>query len=259
MFRLIFRTSFVVTLIFIGCFCSLSVHAETIDTDNDGLSDADEEQIYYTNPQVADTDGDGYSDGDEIKNGFSPLVVGKKLSQVDSDSDGLNDALEIALGTDLKNPDTDGDGFKDGVEAHGGFDPLNVDSARAKNKSVKVDLNTQQLTYYLNDVGLGQIPISSGVLGMPTPTGTFKIEKKVPVKTYKGADYNLPNTKWNLLFESKKGLYLHGAYWHKMFGIKPMSHGCVNIGYAGAQKLYNFLDIGNKVAVVGKTPKGRVK
>ncbi len=36
------------------------------DFDGDGLSDADEAQIYGTNPQDSDSDGDGYSDGQEV-------------------------------------------------------------------------------------------------------------------------------------------------------------------------------------------------
>jgi hypothetical protein len=42
------------------------------DTDNDGLSDADE-QTYGTDPNNPDTDGDGYHDGTEVLHGYSPL------------------------------------------------------------------------------------------------------------------------------------------------------------------------------------------
>jgi hypothetical protein len=43
-----------------------------VDTDNDGLSDVDEVNIYLTDPNNADTDGDGQNDGDEIALGFDP-------------------------------------------------------------------------------------------------------------------------------------------------------------------------------------------
>jgi len=57
-----------------------------IDSDNDGLSDADEEK-YGTDLNNPDTDGDGYSDGDEVKNGFNPngegtLPEGDKIGLV---------------------------------------------------------------------------------------------------------------------------------------------------------------------------------
>jgi hypothetical protein len=44
------------------------------------------------------------------------------LTDADSDSDGLTDAEELALGTDPLNPDTDGDGFSDYVEVKFGTD-----------------------------------------------------------------------------------------------------------------------------------------
>lgn len=47
------------------------------DSDNDGLSDQDEINLWHTNPYISDTDGDGYSDGDEVKSGYNPLVKGK--------------------------------------------------------------------------------------------------------------------------------------------------------------------------------------
>jgi len=43
------------------------------DTDGDGLSDAEEIEIYGTDPGLADTDGDGYSDFGEVFNGSDPL------------------------------------------------------------------------------------------------------------------------------------------------------------------------------------------
>lgn len=45
------------------------------DSDNDGLTDA-EERIYGTNPNNPDTDADGMSDGEEVKRGRNPLGPG---------------------------------------------------------------------------------------------------------------------------------------------------------------------------------------
>lgn len=42
------------------------------DSDGDGLSDAEETEIYRTDPQNPDTDNDGYPDGVEIKNSYDP-------------------------------------------------------------------------------------------------------------------------------------------------------------------------------------------
>lgn len=44
------------------------------DTDEDGLNDTDEVQLYGTNPLLKDTDSDGVSDSKEIELGTNPLV-----------------------------------------------------------------------------------------------------------------------------------------------------------------------------------------
>lgn len=44
------------------------------DSDNDGLSDFEEENVYGTDPHNPDTDGDGVNDGDEVKMGRNPLI-----------------------------------------------------------------------------------------------------------------------------------------------------------------------------------------
>lgn len=227
------------------------------DRDNDGLSDADEAGHYHTDPDRRDTDGDGYDDGDEISHGYSPRHAGSvTLAQADSDSDGLSDHLELALGADLLNPDSDSDGYQDGREVHAGYNPLASGDDRSLPKRAEVNLSTQQLDYFMNDVQIGTIPVSTGLPATPTPTGTFTVMKKLPFVNYRGVDYNYPNTKWNLRF--KTSYYLHGAFWHNQFGQRPMSHGCVNIGYADAERLYHFLDEGNEVRISGTTPRGRV-
>lgn len=47
-----------------------------IDSDDDGLSDANE-KVFGTNPKNPDTDGDGYKDGSEVLNGYNPKGPGK--------------------------------------------------------------------------------------------------------------------------------------------------------------------------------------
>ena len=45
---------------------------EGLDSDNDGLTDREEIEVYFTNPYKEDTDGDGFDDGQEIAEGFDP-------------------------------------------------------------------------------------------------------------------------------------------------------------------------------------------
>lgn len=58
------------------------------DTDEDGLSDYDEINIYMTSPVKYDSDDDGMGDGTEINCGLNPLVI-------DSDGDGIEDSSEV--------------------------------------------------------------------------------------------------------------------------------------------------------------------
>ena len=60
-------------------------------------------------PEV-DTDGDGISDADEAALGLDP-------NNPDTDGDGIDDGAELQLGLDPLNPDTDDDGIADGAEA----------------------------------------------------------------------------------------------------------------------------------------------
>jgi lipoprotein-anchoring transpeptidase ErfK/SrfK len=84
------------------------------------------------------------------------------------------------------------------------------------------------------------------VARLPTPTGTFQVQQKIPVKLYQGPGYYLPNTKWNLEF--LPGYYIHGAYWHNNFG-HPMSHGCVNVSYQNMEALYDWAEFGTQVII----------
>ncbi|CAN0458678.1 unnamed protein product, partial [Phaeothamnion confervicola] len=46
--------------------------AAALDSDNDGLLDADETDVYQTDPHKADTDADGVDDGQEVYDGTDP-------------------------------------------------------------------------------------------------------------------------------------------------------------------------------------------
>lgn len=50
---------------------------DEVDTDNDELGDREEVVVYGTNPLEEDTDGDGYPDGSEVRNGYNPNGSGR--------------------------------------------------------------------------------------------------------------------------------------------------------------------------------------
>lgn len=170
--------------------------------------------------------------------------------QKDNDKDYLNDAWEKILGTDFNNPDTDGDLYLDGTEIAAGFSPLDRRPIRWS-KKITIDLKTQSLSYFMNDILLEKFLISSGKTNTPTPKGSYQVIAKVPVKTYGGGDFNFyyPNTKWNLHFHTiKYRYYIHGAYWHDNFG-QPMSSGCINVSYSNMERLYWWAQKGTPIEI----------
>jgi hypothetical protein len=59
------------------------------DTDNDGLSDDDEDNVYYTQKYVFDSDGDLLSDAEEV------LIYKTQPNKADTDGDGVPDGEEV--------------------------------------------------------------------------------------------------------------------------------------------------------------------
>ena len=126
-----------------------------MDSDNDGLSDA-EEELFGTDPLKSDTDGDGLLDKFEIEASLNPLKIDTddngvldgdedldddKLTNLqeqeygtnpifeDSDSDGLSDYEEVkTYKTNANNKDTDNDGLSDYDEVKLETNPNNSDS-----------------------------------------------------------------------------------------------------------------------------------
>lgn len=71
------------------------------DSDDDGLSNIKEFEL-GTKPFNPDTDNDGLTDGDEVN------IYGTDPLKYDTDDDGISDGDEVALGTDPLSPTTDG-------------------------------------------------------------------------------------------------------------------------------------------------------
>lgn len=96
--------------------------ASAVDTDEDGLSDADEARL-GTDPANPDSDDDGINDGNEVN------VYKSDPLNLDTDGDTLYDGGELVYGTDVLKPDTDGDGVSDGDEVYiTKTDPLDPNS-----------------------------------------------------------------------------------------------------------------------------------
>ena len=133
----------------------------------------------------------------------------------------------------------------DGDEPPAAPDPGPV--LEAPDRRVEVNLTTQTLKAYEDDVLVYEFEISSGPR---TPTGTYRIWKKHRMKDMKVGivvknDYyvleDVPYIMfyWGEDLPRERGFALHGAYWHEDFG-KPVSHGCINMHVEEARMLFDW-------------------
>ncbi|ABB77935.1 hypothetical protein [environmental halophage 1 AAJ-2005] len=120
-------------------------------TDADSLPDEREVQL-QTDPTQTNTDGDGLTDGLELSHGTDPLsphsdadtlTDGGEIATdtnplvADTDSDNLDDGIEIQVESSPTNPDTDADGFHDGAELK--YDSLENASPTQKDIFIEID------------------------------------------------------------------------------------------------------------------------
>jgi len=169
---------------------------------------------------------------------------------LDSDHDGLNDALELKFKTDPKNPDSDGDGFKDGEEVDWDYNPLSTTTVKLPQR-IEINLKKQRLYYFVGGVQWKEFKVSTGKAKMPTPKGQFKIRNKITKAWSK--DYQLWMPYW-LGLTSKIGIhqlpiwpngYQENA---KHLGI-PVSHGCIRLGLKEAPYLFARVVTGVSVKI----------
>ncbi|MEW6982310.1 M4 family metallopeptidase [Colwelliaceae bacterium 6471] len=98
------------------------------DSDSDGLTDGDELNNHWTDPLLGDSDNDGMNDGFEVMYGFDPISANGE-AQSDPDNDNLTSREEFELGTNPLDSDTDNDGLSDYQEfITYGTDPLQADT-----------------------------------------------------------------------------------------------------------------------------------
>lgn len=111
---------------------------------------------------------------------------------------------------------------------------------------VDVDLARQVLVAYRGERPLFALPVSTGRgpagTELATPPGVHRIWVKLRTSDMDNLEdqdasrnYAIQAVPWVMYFE--RGYGLHGAFWHRAFG-HVMSHGCVNLTPADAERLF---------------------
>lgn len=126
---------------------------------------------------------------------------------------------------------------------------------------VEVDLTSQHMWYVEN----GKVVFECDVVtGLPTderrtPAGTYRITEKMQNKTLTGnidpatgkPEYQTPVDYWMRITSS--GIGFHDATWQSSFGGNRYkshgSHGCINMPYGAAKKLYGMVSVGTRTVI----------
>jgi hypothetical protein len=124
---------------------------------------------------------------------------------------------------------------------------------------INIDKSKQEMTVSVDGVEKHVWPVSTGLAGYSTPSGTYTATSMNEIWYSKEWD-NAPMP--HSIFFRKDGYAIHGTYEAKFLG-KPASHGCVRISRENAATLYALVQkIGLKntqVVLAGVTPGGEYK
>jgi len=117
---------------------------------------------------------------------------------------------------------------------------------QSEKRWIEVDLSEQKLIAWEGPNKVYSLTISTGKSATPTITGTFTVQTKHVSGRMQGPGYNVPYVPYIMYFSG--GYAIHGAYWHNRFGT-PVSHGCVNLRVAEAEKVFQWASVGTPVIV----------
>ncbi len=126
-------------------------------------------------------------------------------------------------------------------------DSLTLDIATGDARIGTVDATTLQLSITDNGQPWGTFPVSLGAPETPTARGIKVIMEKGLDISMQGPGYFDPHVKFTQRL-TYGGEYLHSAPWNiANLGKRSTSNGCTNLAPADAQRLYDFLQIGDPI------------
>ncbi|MGD9501016.1 MAG: L,D-transpeptidase [Methyloceanibacter sp.] len=124
---------------------------------------------------------------------------------------------------------------------------------------INIDKASQQMTVSLDGVEQYAWPVSTGLRGYSTPSGSYTARSMNKIWYSKQWD-NAPMP--HAVFFTKDGHAIHGTLEVKRLG-KPASHGCVRLSPQNAATLYALVEESGlentKVVLTGSTPGGEAK
>jgi lipoprotein-anchoring transpeptidase ErfK/SrfK len=100
----------------------------------------------------------------------------------------------------------------------------------------RVDLSTQRMSVYVNDVLTHTFPVSTGRGSYGTPTGRWTAQWLSP--KHRSRKYDNAPMPWSVFFYS--GYAVHGTTDLKALG-RPASHGCVRLHPDNAKTFYSLV------------------
>lgn len=130
-----------------------------------------------------------------------------------------------------------------------------VDPEEIMKTRVEVDKDVQKVYLYVNNKMIYDTDCVTGRHNHDTPVGIFAVDYKatnVHLKGFNddGSRYDSPVSYW---MPFNGGIGLHDATWRGSFGgdiwYYDGSHGCVNLPYDAAKKIYKYVDTGTPVLV----------
>ncbi|MEG1290747.1 MAG: peptidoglycan binding domain-containing protein [Lachnospiraceae bacterium] len=113
------------------------------------------------------------------------------------------------------------------------------------NTYVEINITAQHLYYYKDGALVLDTDFVSGneAKSYDTPTGAYSLAYKQKDKTLRGEGYATPVSFW---MPFNNGVGFHDATWRKDFGGNYYksngSHGCINMPYNSAKKLYETIE-----------------
>ncbi|MDO5018650.1 MAG: L,D-transpeptidase family protein [Lagierella massiliensis] len=115
---------------------------------------------------------------------------------------------------------------------------------------IEIDLTRQHLWFYKDGALVVESDVITGAPWSETPTGVFKVWSRETNRMLTGEDYSSPVSFWMPI--NWGGVGLHDASWQSSFGKDLYktrgSHGCINLPYEVAKKIYT--EVKNETPVV---------